>query len=113
MCEAGRTSPAGQAGISASRSAHPAFGEGSRERIHATWRADARSRCRLEEMEPCVARTRSDGYFTDGCVAARIADDRLDRPRVQQGQRALVQGSARRAVDRRCDGLELGGMAFR
>ena len=31
-------------------------------------------------MEPCGARNRSDGYFTDGCVAARIADDRLDRP---------------------------------
>jgi hypothetical protein len=32
MCEAGHTSPAVQAGISASRSARPAFGEGSRER---------------------------------------------------------------------------------
>ena len=34
-------SPAVQAGISAGRSACPAFGEGSRERIQATWRADA------------------------------------------------------------------------
>ena len=32
-------------------------------------------------MEPCGARTRSDGYVTDGCVAGRIADDRLDRAR--------------------------------
>jgi hypothetical protein len=31
-------------------------------------------------MEPCGARNRSDGYFTNGGVAARIADDRLDRP---------------------------------
>src|SRR5215467_11117263 len=31
-------------------------------------------------MEPCGARTCSDGYFTAGRVAARIADDRLDRP---------------------------------
>ena len=30
-------------------------------------------------MEPC-ARTRRDGYVTDGCVAVRITDDRLDRP---------------------------------
>jgi hypothetical protein len=37
-------------------------------------------------MEPCGARTRSDGYFTDGCVAARIADDRIDRP---QGPRCV------------------------
>src|SRR5277367_4804654 len=39
-------------------------------------------------MEPCGARTRGDGYFTDGCVAARIADDRLDRP----GSRDLQNG---------------------
>jgi len=28
--------------------------------------------CRLEEMEPCGARTRRDGYLTDGCVAAGL-----------------------------------------
>jgi len=39
MCEAGHTSPAVQAGISASRNARPAFGGGSGKWIHATWRA--------------------------------------------------------------------------
>ena len=81
MCEAGHISPAVPGGISASHSFCPPFGEGSREQNHAVWRADARSRCRLEEMEPCGARTCSDGYFTDGCVAAWIADHSLDWPR--------------------------------
>jgi hypothetical protein len=31
-------------------------------------------------MEPCGARVRRGGYLTDGCVAARIVDDRLVRP---------------------------------
>jgi DNA invertase Pin-like site-specific DNA recombinase len=35
-------------------------------------------------MEPCGARARSNGYFTGRCVAARIADDRLD-PRHDDG----------------------------
>ena len=79
-----------QASISASRSARRAFGKGSREQNPGTWRADARSRCRLEEMEPRGARTCSDGYFTDGCVAARIADDRLDRPGAPRPSSPLV-----------------------
>src|ERR1700730_19109776 len=76
MCEAGRTSPAAQACISNSCRACPAVAGAVASGSKCSG-ADARFRCRLEEMEPCGARACSDGHLIDGCVAAWIADDRL------------------------------------
>jgi hypothetical protein len=68
-------------------SARAAFGEGSREQTHATWRADARSRCRLEEMESC------------GCVLLCPWSSsliRIDQDAVLGSQHLLRRGAGHR-----------------